>query len=277
VKPSGANRAAAISPAARQVLCTAVLAAGAAIMRHRGHGFAVDRKADASPVTVADREAEAILLEALAIAAPGVPVVAEEEFAAGRVPAIAGLFFLVDALDGTKEFVEGGDDFTVNVGLVRDGTPVFGIVFAPARALMFWGDVDAGAAWRMVARDGASPEPIRCGPSHPCPRAVASKSHCTAQTEAYLAACRAGERLSIGSSLKFALVASAEADLYPRAGPTMEWDTAAGDAVLRAAGGMSYGLDGCPLAYGKPGFFNPGFVAAGTWTPAPLGTFYPTH
>ena len=253
--------------------------AGQAVMRHRVAGVSAELKADSSPVTAADHEAEAIILEILAQVAPGVSVIAEEEAAAGRLGVRADRFFLVDPLDGTREYVSGGDDFTVNIALIEDGVPVLGIVYAPASARIYWGDTDG--AWRAhLPLDGerAPAERIGCASSTPRPRAVASRSHATPETETYLAACGAGERLSIGSSLKFLLVAEGSADLYPRAGPTMEWDTAAGDAVLRAAGGMTYDLDGAPLGYGKPHYFNPGFVAVGRCAPPPpLGPFYPNR
>jgi len=259
-------------------LLPAVIAAGAATMRHRAVGVTVDHKSDESPVTAADHEAEAILLAALATVAPGIPVIAEEEAAAGRVPEVDHAFFLVDPLDGTKEYVNGGNDFTVNVGLIEHGEPVFGIVYAPALATLYWGDTRTGEAWKIAVapKKGATPGPataIRCAECGPHPRAVASKSHSTPPTEAYLAAADAGERVSVGSSLKFLLLASGEADLYPRPSPTMEWDTAAGDAILRAAGGMTYDLEGAPFTYGKPHFFNPGFVAVGRYAPAPLAPF----
>jgi 3'(2'), 5'-bisphosphate nucleotidase len=229
--------------------------------------FDVKLKADESPVTVADQVAEAVILEALGRLAPGVPVVAEEEAAAGRVPDIGARFFLVDPLDGTKEFIRRGTDFTVNIGLIEDGAPTLGVVFAPARDALYVGDVALGDAWRQVRRPadaaGGQRVPLRVKPPGDRLTAVASKSHDTPQTEAYLKANGVAERVSIGSSLKFCLVAAGEADLYPRPAPTCEWDTAAGHAVLLAAGGVVYDLSGAPLPYGKPKFFNPGFLALG--------------
>jgi len=229
--------------------------------------FAVQVKADHSPVTVADQAAEAVILDALARLAPGVPVVAEEEVAAGRIPDVAERFFLVDPLDGTKEFIGRGTDFTVNIGLIENGVPTLGVVFAPARDTLYVGDVVLGEAWRETRRpgDATGGERIALRVKPPGARltAVASKSHDTPETEAYLKARGVNERVSIGSSLKFCLVASGEADLYPRPAPTCEWDTAAGHAVLLAAGGVVYDLSGAPLPYGKPKFFNPGFLALG--------------
>ncbi len=254
-------------------LVEAALAAGAQINAIFEAGFAIETKADSSPVTAADRAGEAAILSALAILAPGTPVVAEEEVAAGRIPIVSDRFFLVDALDGTREFVRRGTDFTVNIGLIEHGAPTLGVVFAPQLDRLFVGDVTLGEAWR---RDSAHPAgaPLRIRrPGRRPPTAVASRSHVTPELAAYLDAIRAGERVNIGSSLKFGLLAAGEADVYPRPSPTMEWDTAAGQAVLRAAGGQVFGLDGAPLAYAKPDFFNPGFVAVGDFEAPPIGPF----
>jgi 3'(2'), 5'-bisphosphate nucleotidase len=238
---------------------------------------AVEMKRDASPVTAADRAAEAVILAGLRRLAPGVPVIAEEEMEAGRKPDVGARFFLVDPLDGTKEFIAKGTDFTVNIGLIEDGAPTLGVVYAPARSTLWWGDVVAPAcAWTAPQAPGGergAARPLHVSAVARPLRAVASKSHNTAPTEAWLAAAGVGERVSIGSSLKFALVAAGEADVYPRPAPTMEWDTAAGDAVLRAAGGRVFDLDGKALRYGKAGFFNEGFIATGPYEPAPLRRF----
>ena len=255
------------------------LHAGAEIWRIFQKDFEVLTKSDASPVTAADHAAEAVILKALAHLAPSTPVVAEEEAAAGRIPDVDGRFFLVDPLDGTKEFIRRGTDFTVNIALVEDRTPTLGVVYAPARARLFAGDVKAGTAWTCDVPPEAAPpgerRPLRVRPLGGKLTAVASKSHDTPETEAYLTACGVAERVSIGSSLKFCLVADGEADLYPRPAPTCEWDTAAGHAVLAAAGGRVFGPDGKPLAYGKPKFFNPGFVATGPFDPPALGPYMP--
>ena len=242
--------------------------AGGAIMAVYATEFSVQSKADASPVTVADEAAEKIILADLAAIAPGVPVVAEEAVAAGKVPVIADRFFLVDPLDGTKEFISHRDEFTVNVALIEDGEPVLGVVFAPARHELFWGDVRAGKAGRIDADpDGTMPSLGNAISARPAPArgltAVASRSHRTPETDAFLANYPITEFRSIGSSLKFCLVAAGMADIYPRLGTTMEWDTAAGHAVLVAAGGTVTGLDGEPFRYGKPGFRNGNFVARG--------------
>jgi 3'(2'), 5'-bisphosphate nucleotidase len=242
--------------------------AGGAIMAVYATDFAVRDKADTSPVTMADEAAEKIILADLAAIAPGVRVVAEESVAAGRVPVIAERFFLVDPLDGTKEFVSRRDEFTVNVALIEAGQPVLGVVFAPARRELYWGDVRAGRAGHIDADpDGTMPSMGSAISARQAPAsgltAVASRSHRTPETDEFLARYPVTEFRSIGSSLKFCLVATGEADLYPRLGTTMEWDTAAGHAVLSAAGGSVTGLAGEPFVYGKPGFRNGHFLARG--------------
>ncbi|MBY9064494.1 3'(2'),5'-bisphosphate nucleotidase CysQ [Sphingomonas yunnanensis] len=260
-------------PALLAAIVALAEAGGDIVWRHFTAGCAVMHKSDESPVTAADRDAEAAILAGLAIVAPAIPVVAEEQAAAGDIPAVADAFFLVDPLDGTKEFVRRGDDFTVNIALVEHGVPTMGVVYAPARDALYWGDVAQGAAWtaaRAPGGDRGAAQPIRvrrCG-GKPC--AVASKSHAMPGLDEWLDAGGVSERVAVGSSLKFALVACGEADVYPRTGPTMEWDTAAGDAVLRAAGGRTLDVDGAPFTYGKPGYRNAGFVATGGYQPAPL-------
>jgi 3'(2'), 5'-bisphosphate nucleotidase len=248
-------------------LIAAAVEAGAEIMAVFASDFDVQVKADQSPVTVADQAAEAVILEALTCLAASVPVVAEEEAAAGRIPDVAERFFLVDPLDGTKEFIRRGTDFTVNIGLIENGAPTLGVVYAPARDTLYIGDVVLAEAWREARQPGAAADGARIAlkvkPPSDRLTAVASKSHDTPETEAYLKACGVQMRVSIGSSLKFCLVAAGDADLYPRPSPTCEWDTAAGHAVLLAAGGVVYDLSGAPLPYGKPKFFNPGFLALG--------------
>ena len=260
-----------------QGLAQAAVTAGAAIMAIYDSDFAVEVKQDASPVTAADAAGEAVILEALARLAPEIPVVAEEEAAAGRIPDTDGHFFLVDPLDGTKEFINRNGDFTVNIALIEDHAPSMGVVFAPVEGRLFAGDVRAGQAWRAdVDPLGAigAPEPlrIRSAPAEGL-AAVASRSHNSPATEAYLDQFDVASRVSRGSSLKICMVACGEADLYPRLAPTMEWDIAAGDAVLRAAGGTLSAPDGSAMAYGKPRFFNPGFVAAGDVKAPPIAPF----
>ena len=251
-------------------IAAAARAAGDAIVEIVARGFAVETKRDSSPVTEADRAAELIILAALARAAPGVPVIAEEEVAAGRIPAHDDFYFLVDPLDGTKEFVRGGDDYTVNIGLVAQGTPRLGVVYSPARRTMHAGLVGSGA-WRE--RDGARQAIATRAPAQP-PVAVASKSHFNQATADYLEQAASGcGHVAIGSSLKFCIVAEGKADIYPRLSPTSEWDTAAGHAVLLAAGGRVDGPDGAPLRYGKRAFVNRGFVATGGWAAEPIAPF----
>jgi 3'(2'), 5'-bisphosphate nucleotidase len=197
-------------------------------------------------------------------------VIAEEEVAAGRIPAHDDCYFLVDPLDGTKEFVRGGDDYTVNIGLIESGAPKLGIVFAPATGRLH-GACVGGGAW---VDEGHGRRPIRTPPRGEQVTAVASKSHHNQATIDYLeAAVGTCGYVSIGSSLKFCIVAEGEADIYPRAAPTSEWDTAAGHAVLLAAGGLVDGPDGRPLRYGKPTFLNRAFVATSGWKPPKLEGF----
>jgi 3'(2'), 5'-bisphosphate nucleotidase len=250
----------------------ASLEAGRAAHQIYHGGFEVHAKADDSPVTAADHVAEEIILRHLARLAPNVPVVAEEQAAGGTIPSVAAEFFLVDPLDGTKEFIQRRGDFTVNIALIRAGAPALGVVYAPATGQLFAADVGAARAVR-AGLDAANPVATALHPIHvrevPAAgmTAVASRSHRTPETDAYLARYPIADLVAVGSSLKFCLVAAGEADLYPRLGPTMEWDTAAGHAVLSAAGGQVVDPDGQPLRYGKPQFRNPWFVASGGFVP----------
>jgi 3'(2'), 5'-bisphosphate nucleotidase len=246
--------------ATAQILGKIAVSAGALVMRHYQaaplSGISEARlKADRSPVTDADEEAERLILAALGEAFPGVPVIAEEEAAAGRIAAIGGRFFLVDPLDGTKEFLSRNGEFTVNIAEVVDGMPVAGAVYAPALSRLF----SASAAG---AFEGTQPIRARRAPGDGLV-AVGSRSHKDAATAEFLKTYAVKEFISAGSSLKFCLVAAGEADIYARGGCTMEWDTAAGHAVLAAAGGSVKDWNGAPLLYGKPGFENPAFVARG--------------
>lgn len=251
-------------------LTEAAKEAGEAILEIVRRGFEIESKRDTSPVTEADRAAELIVLAALARAAPGVPVIAEEEVAAGRIPAHGDTYFLVDPLDGTKEFVRGGDDYTVNIGLIEGGAPTLGVVYAPATGRMHGGIVGEGA-WLDGGRGRTA---IRTRERGQAITAVASKSHLNQATIDYLeAAVGACAFVSVGSSLKFCIVAEGGADIYPRAAPTSEWDTAAGHAVLLAAGGLVDGPDGTPLRYGKRAFLNRAFVATAGWKPLTLAPF----
>ena len=260
-----------------EALLGAAHAAGVAAHALYQSGVTVEHKADLSPVTEADRASEAIILEHLARLAPQIPVVAEESVAEGRTPEVGEAFFLVDPLDGTKEFIHQRGDFTVNIALIRGGRPALGVVYAPVSGMLYAGDVTAAQAFRYVRRTDQSPS----GPRErlhvrPVPAdgltAVVSRSHSTPETEAYLHHYTVRHRVSVGSSLKFCLVAAGEADLYPRLGPTMEWDTAAGHAVLAASGGRVLAAGGEPLRYGKPQFRNSYFVAGGPLELFPLSS-----
>ena len=244
--------------------------AGQAVMQVYAGAFDVRGKADASPVTAADELAEAIIQGGLARLTPGLPVVAEEAVAAGRVPEIGACFWLVDPLDGTREFVGRNGEFTVNIALIEDGTPVLGVVLAPALGGSF-GRMFAGVVGGAAFEDGPGgriPIKVRDVPAAGL-AVLASRSHGDAVAlEAWLNRQRAAGQCiatvnSAGSSLKLCLLAAGQADAYPRFGRTMEWDIAAGHAVLAAAGGSVRCLDGHLLRYGKPGFENPHFVARG--------------
>lgn len=249
-----ANLLAAVSDVVRQ--------AGDAVLAVYHTDFEVRGKADASPVTEADERAEALITPALQALLPGVPVVAEEAVANGDQPEVAEVFWLVDPLDGTKEFISRNGEFTVNVALVVAGRPVLGVVLAPALGCLYAGAQGLGA-WRQQTGGTRQPIAVRPSPAEGM-TVVASRSHGDAAAlEAFLEGRRVAALKNAGSSLKLCLVAAGEADCYPRLGRTMEWDIAAGHAVLQAAGGAAQTLAGLPLHYGKPGFENPHFVAWG--------------
>jgi 3'(2'), 5'-bisphosphate nucleotidase len=240
--------------------------AGAAILEVYHSDFAVDHKADKSPVTEADRRSERLILDRLAVLTPRIPAVSEEADSRGDVVDISGgRFWLIDPLDGTKEFARRNGEFTVNIGLVVDGVPVVGVLFAPVIDRLF-----AAAPGLVTVEDGgAAARPIACRrwPEEGLV-VLSSRSHRDpARFDAFIGRFPVAEIRHSGSALKFGLVAAGEADLYPRFGPTMEWDTAAGHALLNAAGGCLTLPDGSPLAYGKPGFANPSVIAWGTPTP----------
>lgn len=234
--------------------------AGAAIMAVYNEGFEHDIKSDGSPVTKADKAAEKIILDGLRSHAPDIGVVSEENPSSHELQA-PDIFFLVDPLDGTKEFLklDGKGAFTVNIALIENNTPTMGIVFAPALNRMFYGAQDLGAF--------ENDKPIKaCAVPIEKRIAVASQSHRDENTNRWLDENNIEKTVSIGSSLKFALLACGEAHVYPRFGPTMEWDTAAGDAVLRAAGGMVFNPDETPFKYGKTNYLNGGFIAKSSKT-----------
>jgi len=238
------------------------LRAGEAILVVYNTEFDVSRKDDSSPVTEADQRAETLIMEALRREVTDVwPIVAEEDVASGNMPKVDGApFWLVDPLDGTKEFIKRQGDFTVNIALIENGRPIMGVVHAPAKGTTYWGS-PLGAF--MTTGDGPA-QPIAC---RPMPEkgliAVASKSHRNPELEEFLAKFDLAESIAAGSSIKFCLVAAGLADLYPRTGRTMEWDTAAGHAVVLAAGGSVTDFAGKELTYGKPGFDNPHFIVRG--------------
>ncbi len=241
--------------------------AGAVIARHYRDGAAPRLKNDRTPVTDADEEAEALILEALAQDFPGVPVAAEEEVAAGRGCRPCEHFFLVDPLDGTREFLSRNDEFTVNIAEVVDGVAISGAVYAPAKARLFFGDSRGAFEAILLPEtefDPHSAHGIKArAPSTDGLVAIGSRSHPDKPTSEFLKRFAIKQFLAAGSSLKFCLVAAGEADIYARAGRTMEWDTAAGHAVLSAAGGAITTWDSGPFLYGKPGFENGAFVARG--------------
>ena len=238
-------------------------AAGAEILKFYRGEFGVREKADSSPVTEADEAAERIIIPALRALAPDVPVVAEEMMAAGAVVDVAGRpFWLVDPLDGTREFVERRDEFTVNIALIVDRRPVLGVVTVPAREETY---LAAGPGTACAARGDRNLRPIAARRA-PADGVVvtASRRHGDAdKMESLLGTLKVKETKITGSSIKFCLVAAGDADIYPRYGNTSEWDTAAGHAVLLAAGGSVRTVDGADLLYAKPKFLNPEFIARG--------------
>lgn len=255
--------------ACAQEFARIALAAGRAVMEVYAGKCAARQKADASPVTEADERAEAVILSELRAAFPDLPVIAEESVARGVIPICGARFILVDPLDGTREFLARNGEFTVNIALVDAGVPVAGAVYAPALGKLWFG---GASAWTCAAGPGEDlPPPASRRPIFArAPRAggliaLCSRSHGDAATEAFLAGLSIAGRVNAGSSLKFCLIAEGEADVYPRFGPTMEWDIAAGEAVLRAAGGRVVAPDGGPFLYGKAeeDFRNGPFVAWG--------------
>jgi 3'(2'), 5'-bisphosphate nucleotidase len=236
--------------------------AAAAIMEIYRSDFAVRVKDDRTPVTLADEHAEAVIVAALKAGAPEIAVIAEEAVAAhGAGGAAPERFWVVDPLDGTREFVNRNGEFTVNIGLIERGRPVLGVVHLPVAGTTYAG-CGPGTATR---RDGAAPAVAIAARRAPAAGAVVihSRSHADQRIEAYVAKLPGASRRIMGSAAKFCIVAEGEADFYPRFGTTMEWDTGAGQAVLEAAGGAVLTEDGAPLRYGKPDYRNPAFVARG--------------
>ena len=248
-----------------EALVELAIRAGEEILDVYEAGGGAVTKSDGSPVTEADTRAEAVILAGLAELTPDIPVLAEEKVAAGDIPDVSGgPFWLVDPLDGTKEFISRNGEFTVNIALVDDGVPVCGVVHLPALGSTYIGSTDAGAQIRDG--DGTRDLHVRAVPDDGYD-VLTSRSHSDQATEDFLARIHVRERVSAGSSLKFCRVAEGAADLYPRLGRTMEWDTGAGHAVLLAAGGVACTLQDEPLRYGKDGHDNPSFVAYGSARP----------
>lgn len=252
-----------LTPSVIERLLDTARIAGDAAMEIYNSDFDVYTKNDESPVTEADRKAEAIITPVLKKIAPDIPIVAEEAFSAGHCPDVQDqLFWLVDPIDGTKQFISKKDEFTVNIALIGlDRQPLFGVVHAPALERMYWGSRDFGA----YVREKNGPVQaisVRTPPAEGI-TAVVSRSHKTPEVDTYLKDYKLAEEVSSGSSIKFCLVAEGKADLYPRFGPTMEWDTAAGHAVVLGAGGHVITPEGKDFTYGKPGFKNGFFIARG--------------
>jgi 3'(2'), 5'-bisphosphate nucleotidase len=239
-----------------------VRAAGAEILKVYNSDFEVFRKDDSSPVTAADRAAETVILDALARLTPDIPVVAEEQVDAGNIPDISGgAFWLVDPLDGTKEFINRRDEFTVNVGLIVDGVPVLGLVYCPVLDRLFAG---CGAGTATLEENGECRAIQVRKPDADGLIVLSSRSHANSEAlHDFLGGKPVKEIINAGSSLKFCRVAEGAADIYPRFGPTCEWDTAAAHAVLTAAGGSVTLVDGQPFLYAKEKFLNPHFIARG--------------
>lgn len=241
------------------------ISGGDVIMKVYGRDdFGVRAKSDESPVTKADEAADRVISKGLRAAFPDIPLVTEEQ--SDTHNQLVSTFIIVDPLDGTKEFVQRRGEFTVNIAFVEDGVPTLGVVFAPAKGRLFYTAANGGSVEETGAFASDTPGPVTplCvgAPDNAALRVVASKSHRSPELEAYIARYNVADSVAAGSSLKFCLVAAGEADFYPRLGPTMEWDTAAGDAVLRGAGGeVADRTTLKPMAYGKPDFRNPHFLA----------------
>lgn len=243
-----------------EVLAPAMRAAGVLIEEIRLGGITAREKHDASPVTEADERAEALLEAAIRAADPDAVIVGEEACASGTIPDPTERFWLIDPLDGTRDFVRGGPDYSVNVALIEHGQPALGLVLSP-RDGMLWAGALGHGAFRQQGEAARKPIATRTFAARPI--VVTSRSHRDAKTDAYVAALPDADIRPSGSSLKFCLLADGSADVYPRFGPTSEWDTAAGHAVLLAAGGAMRGPSGQPFAYGKPGYLNGAFLAVG--------------
>lgn len=243
-------------------VCSLAQQAGQVILEvyeaHCRSGISVSRKTDDSPLTQADQWAHAVICEGLQRLTPEIPVVSEEDAQSWRWRTPVGSFWLVDPLDGTKEFLDKNGEFTVNMALITDGEPVWGVVYAPVPDHMYWGGQGEGAHWRTSSET----TPIRVADRPERCRVVASKSHLSPETLAFIQGLESPDWVQVGSSLKFCLIASGRAHVYPRLSPTCEWDTAAAQAVVEGAGGFVQDMDGVRLRYGKGDVLNPHFIAA---------------
>jgi 3'(2'), 5'-bisphosphate nucleotidase len=256
-----------IDPAARPDLMDALtkitISAAEAIRSQRQDG--VNIKADGSPVTAADEAAEAVIRDGLEHLSPALPIISEEEAGRNRPNITGGSYFLVDPLDGTKEFIAGRDEYTINIALVADGAPILGVIAAPALGLIWRGIVGRGAErLEFSGQQAETPQAIKTRPRPERELIVmVSRSHLEARTQAYLDRFPQVRRVGCGSSVKFCRLAEGSADLYPRLAPTHDWDIAAGHAILVAAGGSVIDPDGSALRYGSPTLIIPAFLAWG--------------
>lgn len=243
-------------------VCDLAQQAGEVILRvYRAHcqtGVQVTHKTDDSPLTQADQWAHTVICEGLHHLTPDIPLVSEEDVDSWRWRTPKGSFWLVDPLDGTKEFLGQNGEFTVNIALVTDGEPVWGVVYAPVFDRLYWGGIEEGA----FLREGGQTTCLRVAEAQARLRVVASKSHLSPQTLAFIRGLEPVDWVQVGSSLKLCLIASGQAHVYPRLSPTCEWDTAAAQAVVEGAGGCVQDMDGLRLRYGKPDVLNPDFIAA---------------
>lgn len=244
---------------------TAVAVRAALVIRAVGARAGVERKTDGSPVTEADLASETAICEALSLLAPLLPIVSEEQAQAPVMGSPAGSYFLVDPLDGTREFIAGRDEYTVNIAAMTNGSPVLGVIAAPALGLIWRGVVGRGAEGLRFTGEGKT---LAAASIHVRPRPIepvvlVSRSHLDARTQAYLQSLPQARAMACGSALKFCRIAEGSADLYPRLSPTCDWDTAAGHAIVVAAGGRVASPGGAPLCYGTKELIIPGFIAAG--------------
>lgn len=239
--------------------CEISRSAGHIIMHYFSNGYSKNKKSDDSPITEADIAANKYIIEKLTAIAPHIPIIAEEDETMGSNE--HKRFFLVDPLDGTRSFVRGEPEFTVNIGLIENNQPVFGVIYCPPQDILYFGMVGENA-YKQIGSDKPQIIKTRNAPNDGL-TVVRSRSHPSKSTNDYLETLQIKELISGSSSVKFCMVAEGSADIYPRFGRTMEWDTAAGHAILNAAGGSVKTTDGNPFLYGKKGFENPAFIAFG--------------